>query len=113
MPFIRVTTNEKITKENADLLKTELGVSIECIKGKSEAWLMLEFKGEAMMAFSGSTAACAMVEVDLFGRASDGDKEVLTNSICHVVSFVLGIPSDRIYVRYLEADTWGYNHENF
>ncbi len=113
MPFIRVTTNEKITKENANLLTMELGVGIECIEGKTESWLMLEFKGEAQMAFSGSCAPCAMVEVDLLGRASESDKSALTNSLCHIVNFVLNIPSDRIYVRYLETDTWGYDHKNF
>jgi phenylpyruvate tautomerase PptA (4-oxalocrotonate tautomerase family) len=113
MPFIRVTTNEKITKEGASTLTARLGADIECIKGKSEAWLMLEFKGEATMAFRGSDAACAMVEVDLLGAASREDKEALTSCVCQTVTLALGVPTDRIYVRYLETDTWGYDCENF
>ncbi|MBR3680457.1 MAG: hypothetical protein IKL79_00455 [Clostridia bacterium] len=113
MPFIRITSNKEITKKDANFMTMELGVGIECIEGKTEAWLMLEFKGDALMAFGGSDAPCAMVEVDLFGAASEADKSAFTNSVCHIVNFVLDIPPERIYVRYLETDTWGYNHTNF
>ena len=113
MPFIRITTNEKVTKGDADLLTAELGKGIELINGKSERWLMLEYKGEMLMAFAGNDDSCAMVEVDLFGEAKAEEKNNLTDSICRTVSSILHVPSDRIYVRYLETDTWGYDHENF
>ena len=113
MPYIGTHTTVKITPEKEVILKEKLGKAIEAIPGKTEAWLMLEFKGDALMAFGGSDAPCAMVEVDLFGAASEADKSAFTNSVCHIVNFVLDIPPERIYVRYLETDTWGYNHTNF
>lgn len=113
MPFIRVTTNKKIEECNADFMRMEFGICIGAIEGKSEDWLMLEFKGEAMMAFTGVTLSCAMVEVDLFGPAKAEEKEQLTKSICQVVNVALNIPTNRIYVRYLETDTWGFDGHNF
>lgn len=113
MPFIRVTTSEKIDDHAEHLMLMELGVSIECIEGKSEEWLMLDFRGGAKMAFSGEPGKCAMVEVDLLGKASDDDKDRLTENICNILNFVLEVPTNRIYVRYLETDSWGHDCHNF
>jgi len=113
MPFIRITTNKKIDDGARKLMNMELGVSIEAISGKSEAWLMLEYRDGAMMAFRGDESPCAMVEVDLFGEADPDEKNNLTAAICNAVSFVFEVPTDRTYVRYLETDSWGYDCENF
>ena len=113
MPFIRVTTNATITKDSHKKLIEEFGNSISVISGKTEKWLMLEFKDHATMAFSGSTAPCAMVEADLFGAADKAEKGVLTSEICKIVESIVGVPQDRIYVRYLETDTWGFDGDNF
>ena len=112
MPFIRITTNEKIDKRAEGALTVDLGSAIECIKGKTERWLMLEFKGEAKMTFSGNNFACAMVEVDLLGAATPTEKNVLTEQLCNIINVALGVPTNRIYVRYYETDTWGYDCQN-
>lgn len=113
MPFIRVTTNATIKKGSHEELIEEFGKSITVISGKTEKWLMLEFKDQAVMAFSGSSAPCAMVEVDLFGAADEAEKSVLTSEICEIIESIVGVPQDRVYVRYLETDTWGFDGENF
>lgn len=113
MPFIRITTNEKIEKCQEDLIRMDLGCAIECISGKTEAWLMIEVRDEARMAFSGETWSCAMVEVDLFGAADPVEKNALTEQICNTVNVATGVPTDRIYVRYLETDAWGFDCKNF
>lgn len=113
MPFIRITTNAKIDESQESLMNMELGVAIECIEGKSESWLMLEYRDSARMAFGGSDVPCAMVEVDLLGEATAEDKDALTASMSAAVNVVIGVPPDRIYVRYLETEFWGYNGHNF
>ena len=40
MPFIKVMTNESVSKENKALIKTALGQAIALIPGKSEDWLL-------------------------------------------------------------------------
>ena len=113
MPFIRVNTNTHIEKSQEQLMTMELGVSIECISGKTEQWLMIEYNGDKGMAFAGWDAPCAMVEVDLLGEADPEEKNNLTANICSIVDVVLSIPKDRVYVRYLETDSWGFDGQNF
>lgn len=113
MPFIRIETSEKITKEKQAALTRELGDAIELIKGKSERWLMLDFSGERAMAFSGDAGRCAMITVKLFGSASDGEYGALTERICRIAEKSLSLPRDRVYVQYEEVSHWGWNGANF
>ena len=114
MPYINTTTTAKITEESKRALTEALGKAIELIPGKSEDWLMLSFKGDAEMAFRGDIDKdCAMVEVEIFGKAKRGDLDSLTARICKITEDILGVPSDRIYVKYREVDVWGYNGFNF
>ena len=55
---------------------------------------------------------CAMIAVDLYGEASAG-LDSFTNEATRIVSDTLGIPTDRIYLRYFSTKIWGYDGENF
>lgn len=44
MPFINVKTNVKISPDLCDIIKSELGLAITAIPGKSESWLMVGLK---------------------------------------------------------------------
>ncbi len=114
MPFINTVTTKKISEDTRKFLKTELGKIIEEIPGKSEAWLMLAFCDDVKMYFRGDDSAdTAYIEVSIFGKASDDAYDRLTDRICRLYGETLGIPSDRIYVRYEESDHWGWNGANF
>lgn len=113
MPFIDTKTNVTICKEVEKSLTAEFGKAIELIRGKSEYWLMLSFDGDKMMAFRGSDQPCAMVEVKIFGSASDKEYSDLTKKLTEILSTHLPIPQDRIYVKYDEVSTWGLGGENF
>lgn len=54
-----------------------------------------------------------MVEVALFGKASAAAYNKFTAQVCEILSDVLGIPSDKIYVKYEEVGNWGWNGGNF
>ena len=41
MPYIKITTNIKITDDREKILREELGEAITVIPGKSEAWLIV------------------------------------------------------------------------
>ena len=114
MPYIETKTNRKITEEQKKELKERFADAITLIKGKSEEWLMLGFVSDITMAFRGDMdTPAAMVEVDIFGKASDAEYNALTERICADISEVIAVPSDRIYVKYRECDRWGYNGFNF
>ena len=114
MPFIETKTSVSVSKDQLTALKAAFAEAIEIIPGKSEEWLMLNTVGNCNMAFRGDMdTPCAMIKVEIFGKARDGEYDRLTKELCRVASDVLGVPSDRIYVRYEEVAHWGYNGFNF
>lgn len=114
MPFIDLKTSTKIDENKEAILRKEFGKIITLIPGKSESWLMLNFEDEKRMAFRGNADDdTAIVSVDLLGAASDKSYDDLTRAICNTVNQVLGVPMQRIYVKYSEYEHWGFAGENF
>ena len=114
MPFIETKTSKEISIDAEAKMRRELGSAIEIFKGKSEAWLMLNFVGGARMSFRGeSEPECAIISVELLGKASDKEYDAFTAAVTDIASETLGISPDRIYVKYTEYAHWGYNGENF
>ena len=114
MPYIQTMTNVGISGKKEQTIKQRMGEAIELIPGKSDEWLMLNFDGGCRMAFRGiSDVPCAMIDVQIFGKTTDQAYDALTERICAIISDILEIPSDRIYVKYTEKDRWGYNGFNF
>ncbi len=114
MPYIETKTTVKATCEQERLFKEALGKAIEIIPGKSEAWLMLNLIDGCRMSFKGDADTdCAMVEIDIFGSAECETYDAMTEAVCNIVNEIFGIKKDRIYVKYRECDTWGYNGFNF
>lgn len=113
MPYIHSQTNVNISEEKETVLREKLGRAISLIPGKSEAWLMLRFDGGCRMAFRGEADPTAMIEVNIYGTASDGTLERMTGALTDIFSEELSIPKDRIYVKYEFCDHWGWQGENF
>ncbi len=113
MPYIETKTNLSIRPETAASIKAKLGRAIQTVPGKSERWLMVSFMGDLPFYFAGSDAPCAMVEVKLFGSAPDSALEALTGQITDILTGELGLPADRVYVKYELCDHWGWNGSNF
>ena len=114
MPYIDLKTTAKITKEKEIDLKAAFGEAISLIPGKSERWLMVKLDGECKMFLAGDNQDdVAMVEIDIFGSATDAAYDALTARITDIINEEINIPKDRIYVKYEEIDTWGYNGANF
>lgn len=113
MPFINAKTTAKISPQKEASIKSRLGQAITLL-GKGEAWLMLNFEDDCRMWFKGSDSKdYAMVEVELFGKASASQYDAMTEKVCEIISEELGISPDCIYVKYSEIDHWGYNGFNF
>ena len=113
MPFINTKTNQPISPESEKKIKQDLGKAIECLRGKSESWLMVNFEGNQKMWFQGTNDPAAMVQVDIFGAAPDKEYQDLTKQICVILNAELQIPQNRIYVKYSENTHWGWNGSNF
>ena len=114
MPFIETKTSKEISVDSEAKIRRELGKAVEIFRGKSERWLMLDFVGGARLSFRGETEPdCAIISVELFGKASDVEYDSFTRAVTDIVSQELGVSPDRIYVKYTEYAHWGYNGENF
>ena len=113
MPFIEVKTNVSVSADTAADIKSALGQSITAIPGKSEGWLMVGIVPDYMLWFKGTNEPAAMVEVSLYGGASHNAKTTLTSHITGILTDSLGISSDRVYVKYSETESWGWNGSNF
>lgn len=112
MPLITTKVSTEISKEKEVSLKDKFGKAIELIN-KSESWLMVDFQENCHLYFKGSDESCAMLEVDLFGKATDSGYDALTEKLTEIVETELGIDRSRIYVKYNEISHWGYSGFNF
>ena len=114
MPYIRTTVSKELTDINKENLKTKLGQAIALIPGKSESWLMLAFEDKIDMYFKGDgTKDYAYLEVSIFGSTSDAAYDRLTAALSEIINEELGIARENIYIKYEEADHWGWNGVNF
>ena len=113
MPFINTRTSAEISKEQEILLKEKMGKAISLI-GKSESWLMLNFEDKCRLYFKGDNKEpMAMVEIALFGKASDSQYDALTEELTKEIASILSIKPSNIYIKYEEVEHWGYNGFNF
>ena len=113
MPYISTTTSVKISKESEADLTRALGEVMSRVAGKSEEWLMLSFNDNVRMAFRGTADDAAILEVSFLGEFSEEVYDALTEELCATASKILGVPQNRIYVKYSPIATWGYDGFNF
>ncbi len=113
MPFINTKYSSAITPDQEEKIKSALGQAVSAL-GKSESWLMVGFEPECSLYFKGEKSEkIAFVEVSLFGNASRAAYDKMTGEICKILGDVLGVPADKVYVKYSPTDNWGWNGGNF
>ncbi|MFA6587073.1 MAG: phenylpyruvate tautomerase MIF-related protein [Bacilli bacterium] len=114
MPFIQLKTSASISGEKETILKDLFGKAISLLPGKSEEWLMVSFEEKKHLYFQGSKDKdSAILEVKVYGKAEPEDYEKLTGKLTEIVSSVLSLSPERIYVEYEETPTWGFAGSNF
>ena len=113
MPFIDVKLSKKITDEQKEQLKSDLGKSIS-IMHKPESYLMVGICDGYDLYFAGNKLANgAFVSVSAFGRVNPADTRKMTESICAILSSRLSVKGSDIYVTYAGVENWGWNGDNF
>lgn len=113
MPFINTKYSSDITPEQEEKIKSALGKAVSVL-GKSESWLMVGFEPKCSLYFKGEKSEkIAFVEVSLFGSANASACDKMTGEICGILGDVLGVPADKVYVKYSPTDNWGWNGGNF
>jgi phenylpyruvate tautomerase len=116
MPFIHVKTSvtapEKATVDN--LLKT-LSANLAQQLGKPESYVMTAFEPNLAMTFGGTFEAVCFIEVKNIGTMSPSQTKAMSQDFCQQINQVLGIPSNRIYIEFADAQRhlWGWNGSTF
>lgn len=114
MPFINSKVSVSMTQEKKERIKQRLGEIISLIPGKSENWLMVGFEDSYDLYFKGNKDdETAFIEVKVYGGAAPEVFDKMTAAICGIFQEELGIPENRIYVKYEEVEHWGWNGANF
>ena len=113
MPFIDTKITVKISAQQKEEIKTELGKLIETLN-KTETWLMVGMEDSYDLWFGGRKLdKGAYVAVSLLGDAPKDLYDRLTGQICDLMSRKLGIPGNAVYVTYHPVRDWGWNGRNF
>ena len=113
MPFIDSKITIKVTDEQKETIKKELGVLIGTL-GKSETYLMVGINDGYDLWLGGNKIdRGADVSVSLYGSAPSSSYDKLTSQICELYGRILDIPGDKIYVTYHPVNDWGWNGGNF
>ena len=114
MPSIKTTVSKEISESARNNLIKKFGEAIALFPGKSETWLMLAFNDNTPMTFGGnSDGDYALLEVALFGSASDSAYDRMTAALSSIVNEELGIAPDKVYIKYEETNHWGWSGRNF
>lgn len=114
MPYINSKLTVKLSEEDREHLKSQMGEIIATIPGKSEEWLMVSFDDNETIYFRGNKMEkAAYIEVKIFGTTEREYKNKITDLICSLYEAKLNIPKDSIYVIFSEVSDWGFNGELF
>ena len=113
MPFIDSKVTVKLSDQQKEEIKTELGKLIATLN-KSETYLMVGIEDAYDLWLGGKKLdRGAYVSVSLYGSAAPQDYDKLTGQICALLSDKLGIPGSAVYVTYHPVSDWGWNGRNF
>ena len=113
MPFIDSKITIPVGDEQKEAIKTRLGKAVS-ILNKPESFLMVGIEDNYDLWFAGEKVEKgAYVSVEIYGNASSDAYNRMTGEICSILGDELGIPADRIYVKYHGVADWGWNGRNF
>lgn len=113
MPFIDSKITLKLTDEQKEELKSELGRAISLLN-KTESYLMIGISDGYDLFLGGKKLERgAFISVQVFGDINSSQSNKMTAEICNIVSEKLKIPADNVYVTYQGIHNWGWNGGNF
>ena len=109
MPFINISTSAKI-KDKTKLLD-EIIILISSLTNKSKRFVMAKIEDDSEMYFD-NEGTCCFVEIKSIGSINTSE---ITKPICVFIYEKIGIPLDKIYIRFEEvsASMWGWNGKTF
>lgn len=114
MPYLKIQTNLPLSrKAERAVLKTASTLVAEELD-KPEAFVMVAVQANTPMLFAGSDDPVAFLELKAIGLPARKTKR-LSEALCNLVQEHLGIPSSRVYVKFIDVrrGMWGWQGDTF
>ena len=114
MPLLHIQTNLSLTaKQTSDTLKT-LSSQVANWLEKSENFVQIILQPQQPMTFAGTEQPTAHIRWESLGFGQRSFEE-LSQLLCRLIQQCLGIPSERIFIRFCEVarSQWGWDGHTF
>jgi len=114
MPMLKIQTNISLPTEQRSAILAKASHAVAQLLGKPESYVMVSLEPEREMLFAGTNHPLAYLELKSIGLRAE-QTERLAAELCDLVSEMLGIASNRIYIEFADAapQYWGWNRETF
>ena len=109
MPFINISTSEKVQDE-IELLR-EISILISSLTNKSKKFVMAKLEDDCKLFFD-DESPCCYLEIKSIGSLNPSE---MANALCRFVHEKIGIPINKIYICFedVPAEMWGWNGRTF
>jgi hypothetical protein len=114
MPLLKITTSVPPAPEHGKLL-ANLSHLIANRLEKPESYVMTSIEHPTLMTFAGTTDPVCYAELKNVGRFRPELTQRLSGELCERLSSGLGVPKDRIYIEFGDAEgyLWGHDGNTF
>jgi phenylpyruvate tautomerase PptA (4-oxalocrotonate tautomerase family) len=114
MPHLRLQTNRELSPGGRSGLLARLSAAVAQALGKPQDYTMVTLQDGVPMAFAGSEAPAALVELRAIGLPRS-DTPALSRALCDLLHRELQVSPERIYIEFADvpADLWGWNGDTF
>ncbi|MFT3780440.1 MAG: phenylpyruvate tautomerase MIF-related protein [Nibricoccus sp.] len=114
MPYLKIQTNLPLTEKAEQNILKSASTLVATELGKPEEFVMIALQPDTPMLFSGSDAPVAFLELKSIALPAAKTK-ALSQSLCGLIKEHLGIPMDRVYVKFIDVKhgMWGWKGDTF
>lgn len=114
MPYLKIQTNLPVTRKARKAVLREASAVVSQELGKPEDFVMVALEPDVAMLFAGSDDPVAFLELKAVGLPVKKTK-ALSKILCQLVREHLGIPKERVYVKFIDVKhgMWGWHGGTF
>ena len=114
MPQLKIQTNVEIDPSRREDLIHKASSEVADMLGKPEKFVMIILETECDMSMSGSTEACAYLELKSIGLPQDRTTE-FSSRLCNFIEAHLAIAPERTYIEFtdIERHLFGWDSKTF
>ena len=114
MPYLKLQINREVADDVKQEILKKVSLLVSKNLGKPEKYVMVRLDPAQPMMFAGNTTPCAYLELKSIGLL-ESKTEALSKVLCQFLNDELKIPSDRVYIEFVNAkdSMWGWDGGTF